>query len=54
MLSRFLTLVVVEGTRSLLRHRVRSALSALGISVGIAAVVLVMAIGQAGALRAEA
>jgi putative ABC transport system permease protein len=43
-----------EATRSLLRHRLRSALTALGITIGIAAVVLVIAVGQAGSERAQA
>ena len=42
-----------EAVRSLLRHKLRSALTTLGITVGIAAVVLVVAIGQAGKERAE-
>jgi putative ABC transport system permease protein len=43
-----------EAVRALLRHRLRSALTALGITIGIAAVVLVIAVGQAGAERAQA
>jgi len=42
-----------EAIRSLLRHKLRSALTTLGITIGIAAVVLVVAIGQAGKERAE-
>ena len=42
-----------EALRGLLRHRLRSALTTLGIAIGIAAVVLVVAIGQAGKERAE-
>ncbi len=42
-----------EAVRSLLRHKLRSALTTLGITIGIAAVVLVVAIGQAGKERAE-
>jgi putative ABC transport system permease protein len=42
-----------EATRSILRHRLRSGLATLGIAIGIAAVVLVVAIGQAGKERAE-
>jgi putative ABC transport system permease protein len=43
----------VEAGRGLLRHRLRSTLTTLGIAIGIAAVVLVVAIGQAGRERAE-
>jgi putative ABC transport system permease protein len=46
--------LVREAVRSILRHRLRSALATLGIAIGIAAVVLVIAIGQAGKERAEA
>ncbi len=53
MLTNFLTLFFFEPARSLARHRVRSALTTLGIVVGIAAVVLVIAIGQAGSLKAQ-
>jgi putative ABC transport system permease protein len=42
-----------EAVRSILRHRLRSSLATLGIAIGIAAVVLVIAIGQAGKERAE-
>ena len=50
----WLTLFVREAIRALLRHRLRSALTALGITVGIAAVVLVVAIGAAGSEHAQA
>ncbi len=43
-----------EAVRALMRHKLRSALTTLGIMIGIAAVVLVVAVGQAGAARAEA
>jgi putative ABC transport system permease protein len=43
-----------EAARALMRHKLRSALTTLGIMIGIAAVVLVVAVGQAGAARAEA
>ncbi len=43
-----------EALRALLRHKLRSALTTLGIMIGIAAVVLVVAVGQAGSARAEA
>ena len=42
-----------EAVRGLLRHKLRSGLTTIGITVGIAAVVLVVAIGQAGSERAE-
>jgi putative ABC transport system permease protein len=42
-----------EAARGLFRHTLRSGLTALGITVGIAAVVLVVAIGQSGKERAE-
>ena len=47
-------LFVREALRSLLRHKLRSALTTLGIMIGIAAVVLVVAVGEAGSARAEA
>lgn len=42
-----------EAFRSLYRNKLRSALSAIGITIGIAAVVCVVAIGTAGAQLAE-
>jgi putative ABC transport system permease protein len=42
-----------EAVRSLSRNKLRSALSAIGIAIGIAAVVCVVAIGTAGSQRAE-
>jgi putative ABC transport system permease protein len=42
-----------EALRALSRNRLRSALSAIGITIGIAAVVCVVAIGTAGSRRAE-
>jgi putative ABC transport system permease protein len=42
-----------EAVRGLLRHKLRSGLTTFGIAIGIAAVVLVVAIGQAGSERAE-
>ncbi len=42
-----------EATRALLRHKLRSGLTMLGITIGITAVVLVVAIGQAGKQQAE-
>lgn len=49
-----LRLVTVEAFRALARNKVRSALAGLGIVVGVAAVVGVVAIGRAGADRALA
>jgi putative ABC transport system permease protein len=42
-----------EALRALSRNKMRSALSAIGITIGIAAVVCVVAIGTAGSQRAE-
>ena len=47
-------LLAVEAPRSLLRHKVRTLLAATGIAIGVAAVVWVVAIGQAGTERAMA
>src|SRR3954454_507873 len=47
-------LFVREAVRTLLRHKLRSALTALGITMGVAAVVLIVAVGQAGSARAPA
>ena len=42
-----------EAFRSLYRNKMRSALSAIGITIGIAAVVCVVAVGSAGTQLAE-
>ena len=42
-----------EAVRALSRNKPRSALSAIGITIGIGAVVCVVAIGTAGSQRAE-
>ena len=42
-----------EAVRALARHKMRSALTTLGVTIGIAAVVLVVAIGKAGSDRAQ-
>jgi putative ABC transport system permease protein len=42
-----------ESLRAIGRHKMRSALTTIGITIGIAAVVLVVAVGRAGALKAE-
>ncbi len=46
-------LLVREAIRALSRNKLRSALSAIGITIGIGAVVCVVAIGTAGSQRAE-
>ena len=46
-------LQVRESVRALSRNKLRSALPVIGIGIGIAAVVCVMAIGAAGSRRAE-
>lgn len=48
-----LNLLGGEAVRSLSRNKMRSALSSIGITIGIAAVVCVVAIGTAGSQRAE-
>ncbi len=48
------TILSTLALRALGRNKMRSALTALGITIGIAAVVCVMAIGRAGAELAEA
>ena len=47
------TLTCIEAFRSIRRNKLRSGLAAVAISVGIAAVVCVLAIGRAGSQRAE-
>jgi len=49
----WLSLASREAIRALSKSKMRSALSAIGITIGIAAVVCVVAIGRAGSLRAE-
>ena len=46
-------LFVTQAARSLLRNKLRSTLAAVGIMIGIAAVVCVVAIGRAGSARSE-
>jgi putative ABC transport system permease protein len=46
-------LVAVEAPRSLLRHRTRTLLAALGIMIGVAAVIWVVAIGEEGTARSK-
>jgi len=49
----WLQLFCREAFRALLRHKLRSGLTTIGIGVGVAAVVLVVAVGQAGNERAQ-
>ena len=49
-----LAMLGFEGWRAIWRNKLRSALTALGITVGIGAVVCVVAIGTAGSQHAEA
>jgi len=51
--SNLASLFFREAVRALARHKLRSALTTLGICIGIAAVVLVVAIGKAGSQRAQ-
>ena len=51
--SAIATLTCIEAFRSIRRNKLRSGLAAVAISVGIAAVVCVLAIGRAGSQRAE-
>ena len=46
-------ILCAEAARALLRNKVRTALTALSITIGIAAVVWVVALGKAGAQRTE-
>jgi putative ABC transport system permease protein len=46
-----LSLLFAEGVRAVFRHKSRSALTVLGITIGIAAVVWVVAVGNAGEER---
>jgi putative ABC transport system permease protein len=48
------TLFIVEAVRSLARHRLRSGLAAIGVMIGVAAVIWVVDIGTAGTERAIA
>jgi putative ABC transport system permease protein len=52
-LTLWLTLFLREALRALWRHKVRSGLTTLGIIVGIAAVVLVFGVAEAGSALAE-
>jgi putative ABC transport system permease protein len=46
-------LFVIQAARALTRNKLRSTLAAVGIMIGIAAVVCVVAIGRAGSARSE-
>lgn len=46
-------LFYVEAIRALARHKVRTCLTSLGVMIGVAAVIWVVAIGRAGTERAE-
>ena len=48
-----LVVLIGEAFRSVFRNKSRSTLSALGIAIGVAAVVWVVAIGKAGSAKAE-
>ena len=43
----------VEAIRALARHKVRTCLTSIGVMIGVAAVIWVVAIGRAGTERAE-
>src|SRR5438045_7623109 len=45
--------IVREALRALVRNKLRSVLTVLGITIGIAAVICVVAIGKAGQARVE-
>jgi putative ABC transport system permease protein len=47
-------LFCLEAVRALARHKMRTGLTALGVMIGVAAVIWVVAIGRAGTERAEA
>ena len=47
-------LFCLEALRALSRHKLRTALTALGVTIGVAAVIWMVAIGQAGTARIEA
>src|ERR1700693_2584259 len=47
-------LFYAEAIRALARHKVRTCLTSLGVMIGVAAVIWVVAIGRAGTERAEA
>jgi len=45
--------LLLQAARALARHKIRTALNAGGITIGVASVVLVIAIGEAGSARAK-
>src|SRR5262245_4676164 len=48
-----LRIALREALRALLRHKLRSALALLGVTIGIAAVICTVAVGEAAARRAR-
>ncbi|MFT3835683.1 MAG: ABC transporter permease [Myxococcaceae bacterium] len=48
------SVLLLEALRALLRYKLRSGLTTLGITIGVAAVVLAIAIGSSGAERIQA
>src|SRR5215831_13183254 len=50
----FLRLFLGEAVRALGRHKMRSVLSVLGVTIGVAVVAWVVAIGEAGSARTRA
>jgi len=48
-----LATILSSGGRTLLRHKLRSALTVLGITIGTGAVICVVAIGQAGSVQIQ-
>jgi len=54
MLATWIGLFCGQGLKALARNKLRSALAALGITIGTAAVVCVVSIGRAGSAKAEA
>ena len=49
----FILVLIRQAIRALSRHKTRSALNALGITIGVASVVWVIAIGEAGSVHAK-
>src|SRR5437667_12898947 len=49
----FITDILQDGARTLLRNKLRSFLTVLGITIGIGAVICVVAIGQAGSVQIQ-
>src|SRR5690348_9683455 len=49
----FFATLIRDGGRTLVRNKLRSGLTVLGITIGIAAVICVVAIGQAGSVQIQ-